>query len=275
LELQVSEPRVLLDLGLTLVQAKIYLALVESGISRISTISKISGVARPDTYKNIPKLQKMGLVDEIVQSPKLFRAIPMNEALSLLLERKKNKFRKVRAETLLLMDKKRKKTEKKKPNNVSEVEKPQFVIIPRRAAITRIRAGIEKAQLTVDFVLSWKKFTRSMVNVFAESIETAWMKNIKNRFILECPLENETIKKLMCFYSGKPSCKIRYIKTCPKTNLVLCDKTEVFMLIDPTEDLRNVSAFWSNNPSFIALAIEYFEKTWQNASESIQNHEFL
>ena len=93
MELQFSEPKVLMDLGLTLVQARVYLALVESGISKISTISKISKVARPDTYNNIKKLQKLGLVEAIIQSPRTYRAIPIIEALSLLLERRRAQFR--------------------------------------------------------------------------------------------------------------------------------------------------------------------------------------
>ena len=269
MELQFSEPKVLMDLGLTLVQARLYLALVESGTSKISAISKSSKVARPDVYNNLSKLQKLGLVEETIQSPKASRAIPMNEALSLLLEREKNQFKKVRAETLLLIDKTQQKMVDNKLNNGKGTEQHQFVIVPRGAAIRRIRNAIERAQLSINFILSWKKFTRSMVNVFAESMETAWMKNVKNRFIIECPLENETVKKMMCFYSGKPFCKIRYTSTCPETNLVMCDKSEVFMLMDPHEDLRMASTLWSNNPSFIALVAEYFKNTWLTASENI------
>lgn len=262
-----------MDLGLTLVQARVYLALVESGISKISTISNISKVARPDTYNNIKKLQKLGLVEAIIQSPKTYRAIPITEALSLLLERRKTQFRKVRAETLILIDNKRKdkkkKKKKKKLNNANQIEKHQFIIIPGGTAVTRIKAAIGKAQIGVDFVLSWKKFTDSILNVFAESIETSWLRNVKSRFIIECPFKDETVKKLVCFYSGKPSCRIRYINPCPETNIVVCDKNEVFMLLDPSSDLRTVSAFWSNNPNFVSLAAEYFEKTWLNALESI------
>jgi sugar-specific transcriptional regulator TrmB len=66
----------------------VYTALLESGPLRVSAIAKISKVARPDVYRNLSKLQKIGLVEKIIRKPVEYRAIPMKKGLSLLLETK-------------------------------------------------------------------------------------------------------------------------------------------------------------------------------------------
>jgi DNA polymerase III alpha subunit len=55
-----------MDLGLTLLQAKIYLALSKTGKATIKTISKASNSARQDIYRIMPTLQKLGLAEKII-----------------------------------------------------------------------------------------------------------------------------------------------------------------------------------------------------------------
>jgi sugar-specific transcriptional regulator TrmB len=265
LEPQFSELQILLDLGLTLKQARVYMALVESGSSRISAISKISKVARPDVYGALSKLQQLGLVEKIIETPLEYRAIPMNEALSLLLETKTEQYEKVRAETRILRD-----TVKiKRPNSTNQLEVSQFVLIPKgRHAIERINTAIAQAQLSMDLLLSWKRFSRGIVSTFAESIESAWTKNVKIRFIIESPLKSETAKQLIQFCREKPFTQIKFIRYCPTTVLGIYDKKRVFLIVEPKADLPGSPALWSNNPSLIALAEDHFEILWLTAMEN-------
>jgi sugar-specific transcriptional regulator TrmB len=111
-ESQFSKHQVLIDLGLTLTQARVYLALVESGPLKIATISKAANVARPDVYSTLSKLHQLGLVEKIIKKPLTYNAVPMREGLSLLLEAKTSQYEKVRAETRLLLELAKKKAEK-------------------------------------------------------------------------------------------------------------------------------------------------------------------
>jgi len=265
LEPQSSKLQVLIDLGLTLIQARVYLALAESGGSKVSAIAKNSKVARPDIYRTLSKLQELGLVEKIIETPVEYRAVPMNEGLSLLLETKTEQYAKVRAETRMLLH--TAKTEK--PDKKKQIETPQFVLIPQgKTVIERIRTAIEKAQLSIDLVLSWKRFSRGMVSAFAESMEIAWAKNLKVRFIIESPLESKTAEQLIRFCREKPSCQIRFIPNHPRTVLGIYDSKEIFIIAFSKTDLPGSPALWSKNPSLIALADDYFEKLWLTAMES-------
>ena len=71
-----EDHQTLIDLGLTLLQAKVYLALVQSGTLKVGTIAQVSKVARPDVYRTLQKLQDLGLIEKIITKPILFRATP-------------------------------------------------------------------------------------------------------------------------------------------------------------------------------------------------------
>ncbi len=253
-----SKLKVLIDLGLTRVQARVYLALVESGPSKISAISKISKVARPEIYRNLSELQELGLVERIIETPLEYRAIPMSEGLSLLLETETGRYERVRAQTRILLDA----AEIEKRDKKERIETAQFVLIPRRTVIERIKTAIERAQLSIDLVLSWKRFSRGTASTFADSMEVAWAKNVKIRFIIESPLESKTAEQLIRFCREKPFWQLRFTPDYPETIFGIYDKREIFIILKSKTDLPGSPALWSNNSSLVGLAEGYFEILW-------------
>lgn len=264
MEPQFSELQVLVDLGLTLKQAKVYSALAKRGSLRIMEISKSSKVARPDVYPALAKLQQLGLVEKIIEKPLKYRATPLKKGLSVLLETKTCQYEKVKAETEILRNTTEiNKTERKKPTEIS-----QFILIPEgRAVVDRIATAIENAQQSIDLVISWKRFSVGIVSTFAESIEKAWAKKTKIRFLIEIPPESETARQLVDSCE-KPFSEIRFSVRHPKTVFGVYDKKEIFIMVNPKTDLTGSPALWSNNPSLIALIEDFFEILWLTALES-------
>jgi sugar-specific transcriptional regulator TrmB len=87
---QSSDISLLVNAGLTISQAKIYLTLVLNGKQTIKFIAKLSGVDRSNTYREIMKLEELALVKKIIGIPNMFQAISLAGAISLLLaERQK------------------------------------------------------------------------------------------------------------------------------------------------------------------------------------------
>jgi len=264
LETQFSEEQVLINLGLTLKQARVYLALAESGPSRIIEISKKSKVARPDVYLALEKLQQLGLSEKIIKYPPEYRAIPLKEGLSLLLEMKANQHEKLKRDTETLCNI----IETKKPKDAIQTENSQFILIPEgKAIIDRIANAIERTQLTLDLVLSWKRFSRGMSDTFAEEIEDAWAKNVKTRFIIERPLRSKTSEQLIQYCLQKPSCQLRFMQEPAETVFAVYDKKEVLIITISETDLPNSPALWSNNYAMTCLALDHFEMLWRKSSE--------
>ena len=266
LEPQFSKHQVLIDLGLTLKQARVYLALVESGPLKIVEISKASNVARPDVYSALSRLQPLGLVEKIITTPLTYRAIPPDKGLSFLLEAKTDQYEKVRAQTRLFLDLAKKENTSKNKS----LESPQFVLIPEgRPVLDRINTAIEKAQLSIDLVLSWKRFSSGIVNTFAESIEHAWAKKVKTRFVIESPSESKTAKQLVKFCREKTTCQMKFIPYRPATVFGIYDRNKMFVILFSKTDLPGSPALWSTNHSLISLAEDYFEILWLTSAERL------
>ena len=64
---------ILVRLGLTFCQAKIYLALLQLGTSSAKTISNYTNIARPDIYRVIRGLVMLGLVEKSIGKPANFK----------------------------------------------------------------------------------------------------------------------------------------------------------------------------------------------------------
>ena len=90
LSFEVDDFTLLSDLGLSRIQAKIYLALLKLGIdSKAVSIFKYSGVARQDVYRVLCELQQIGIVEKIISKPVRFRAIEPKKAVALLLKKRR------------------------------------------------------------------------------------------------------------------------------------------------------------------------------------------
>jgi sugar-specific transcriptional regulator TrmB len=266
LEPQFSEQEVLVDLGLTQKQARVYLALAKFGPLRIMEISRISKIVRPDVYPSLEKLQRLGVVEKLIKTPPEYRAIPMNQALSSLLEAKTNQYERVRVATEHL----RGAVKTEKPDALDELESNQFVLIPEgKVVVDRIRNAIEKAQKNIDLILSWKRASRGLADLFADSLKMAWANNVRFRLIAERPPKSQQAEELVQSFREKPMSQMRFIPYHPETVLGIYDKKHVFIIIISQSDLQSSPALWSNNDALISLAANYFELLWLSASESM------
>lgn len=252
----------LIDLGLTSLQARIYLALDQIGTSEAATISKVTRVARSDVYRSMSKLQQLGLVEKEIANPIRFKAVPVETGFAVLLERKAKKYNELKSESksLLLTLKK---------NGVCE--KPlqgesKFVLIPsKEVLIQRLRKAIGNTQMSIDVCTSTKRF-KVACYMLAESLEKAWSRGVKTRVIIE--ESEEPFLDVVKASWKNPSAEIRHIPTIPRTVMAMYDKKELFIYVEPTAELEGSPALWSNNPSLLALTEEHFETLWKKAKKT-------
>jgi sugar-specific transcriptional regulator TrmB len=252
-----SELDVLFDLGLTLKQARVYLGLSQFGILKISEIARISNVARPDLYKTLSNLQKLGLVKKIIQTPIAYGAIPIEDGISLLLGKKREKYKMLKSRTQILL----KKT--KNSNNTNLQPENQFILYPDSIALKRIDTAIQNAEHSISFCLSWKMFALLATKNFSGILKKISKENVENRFLIENPMESVTAKQLIKHYKKKVSCQIKIASDLAKSNFLIFDKTEIFMMTNEQNNHRKIPALWSNNPSLVSLSNKYFDMMWQ------------
>ncbi len=68
--------RLLMQLGLTKYESRVYAALVKGGESKVGLIQAVSGVPRAAVYGTLGRLEARSLVDRGVGNPARFRAVP-------------------------------------------------------------------------------------------------------------------------------------------------------------------------------------------------------
>ncbi|MGD0204801.1 MAG: helix-turn-helix domain-containing protein [Candidatus Bathyarchaeia archaeon] len=82
----------LLGLGLSLNQARVYLAILKLEKTTVGQVAKFSKVRREDVYRILPSLEKMGLIERLIGKPTEVRATPISDALTFLVSEEKSKF---------------------------------------------------------------------------------------------------------------------------------------------------------------------------------------
>jgi sugar-specific transcriptional regulator TrmB len=254
----------LVKLGLTMLEARIYLALSKYGCLTTKALSGLTNTAQPDTYRVLGMLQKKGLVEKRIAKPALFKAVSMNTGLTFLLEKKKTEYDDLKVNTRLLIQE-----IKEKPARQPETIQNHFTLIPQRETVVkRIREAVDNAKKSVDLYLSWKRFSIGITSTFSESSQKAWNRGVNFRIVVESPTDAAGLKLAHEFCGKSPFCNLRLLPMFPKTVLGIYDKKEVFIIVDPRKGLFDSPALWSNNQSLISVAQDYFEMLWLTAIEA-------
>ncbi len=259
------EIQTLNELGLSVLQAKAYLALTHFSSANVKTISKFSNVARSDLYRTLSALQELGLVEKIIESPLEFRAIPLDNGLRLLLKNKTKKHMLLRSKTLQLI------RVFKKGSKImsSEEQNFKFVLIPKGDYfLERIRAAIAQSNRQIDLLLSWKRFSVGADDAVTESFDEALSRNVKFRLIVEALEETIDADRMAHLCKETSNCHFKFISHSPGYEFGIYDKKKAFVTVNPKADLGDSPALWSTNQSFVSLISDYFERLWFTISKN-------
>jgi sugar-specific transcriptional regulator TrmB len=251
----------LMELGLTLDQAKTYLALFQTGPATAKDIAEISKIAKPDIYRVIATLQKDGLVEKLVTKPASFQATSFTQVLPTMLMHKRREQNRLENRTEELLTDLRNIRPKKRQEEYGE-----FAILAKKEAIIqRIKEEILKAQLTDFTVTTQKRFSSAIVE-FESCYRKALQKGVQVRLVTERHVPQESALKIVQDLSSDPNFQVKYVDEPTKAIVSIYDGKEACVTLSAKAHLARASAIWSNNPCFMELAQNYFESKWNKAS---------
>jgi len=249
--------------GFTSNQARVYLSLLQSGIADAKAISVKSGVERSETYRIIAHLEKAGLIERILSSPSKFKAIPMEIAFAILLEKRSEETAKLKSETEKLL----RIFSETNLHAKSAEEETHFIMFPRKSAsVLRRRKAIENAQIAVDVVTSAKRAPAQAFAYF-EAVKGALARNVEFRIITDSIPNFSRIPEFTDLGQAKHY-QIRFVTFPLPTLFSLYDKKEVLMTLSPSAYHGESPTLWSDNPSFVTMAQQHFEALWQMSTEA-------
>lgn len=251
----------LTDLGLTLLQAKTYLTLAKLGTANIKTAAKVANIARQNMYQVIPSLQKMGLVEKIIATPSIYKATPIEQGLTILLQHRTKEYTELKNKTKKLI------THFRTKSIISpQEEEAQFIVTSEAGLVTkRLENQIYNAKNTIYTVSTWQ-CCGAMLAHYNNDIKKALKKGIRFRALTDkegtnriSPVDLKTLK-------SNPLFQIRYSTKPIQIRMTITDQQDVNLCISTAAN-KGLPNMWSNNPNFAKLAIGCFEEMWKEAKQ--------
>jgi sugar-specific transcriptional regulator TrmB len=254
--------------GLTVKQAKIYLALVSLGTSAVGDISKLSKVRREEVYRILPKLEKMGLIEKTLSTPVKLKGAPIENALSILIrneeENAKNR----------IIDLTKRKEEflqnyRTGTKSASMGDGDQFSLSSEKAvSLSKAQSLIDAAQTQLDYIASREKVLQ-FFKFFSDSLKQAANRGIRFRVISNSPKgEDELPLIINQLFGNKNNVSIRYLEQLPNHFLIM-DNQEVLIATSTSGYLCDKPILWSNNVPHVTVYKKLFDEMWASSVESV------
>jgi sugar-specific transcriptional regulator TrmB len=252
----------LTNLGLDISQSKVYLTIAKAGKITAREISKLSGVARPHVYSALKKLEEAGLVIRIISKPVRFMAIPVDECTSILLQRRIEKTRMLRAQTALLNEH----FNSLQVPNTSDVNL-QFMLIPKKDAVyQQANKMLTEVQESIDFLCLTRRMISWLSNYLSIVVETLDRK-VTFRVIMPKPTSGEAVRGPIEMLYNYSNFIMRTIPKEPKFGFSIWDGKEILMTTSPVDSSTPATTLWSSNRGLVALCREHFCCLWEKAEK--------
>ena len=252
--------QILSRLGLTISQAKVYLALLELKKATGKTTAKHSKVARQEVYRLLAELQEKGLVKKIIARPTEFEPIPIEDCTSILIKRKKNGISETQKETAILLQK----FKQKRSKNTLEEYETRFSLFPHQATIQKKKMTLKTVRRSFDVVTSWRN-PHSIMFIAMEEIDKVLQRDVKVRVLIDKPDEERLLSDIRKHLEKYPAFKIRYLLNAPKALMSIYDKKEARICTCIRPWLKECPTLWTNNPCLLSILQDYFEIMWLTA----------
>ena len=261
---ELDKSDLLMGLGLTPNQAKVYQTLLKIGSTTVIQIAKSSSVRREDVYKVLPALEKMGLAEKLLGKPALIRATPVAGALASLILDEKVKS----DERIATMKKKFQLLSKAKwaqPLVVGEEESLYALIPEGKAVIAKLSNLISGLKSDVFWIGTLKEISH-VTAVLSTEISGSVHRGVEFREIIEDFRPDEAqIKQIQHTLNAK-SVDIRFNRQ-PLNRFAVFDGKEAMISTTRKSTSEDTSALWTTDTNLIGVLSAYFDMGWRESEE--------
>ena len=245
----------LTNLGLTHTQAKVYLNICTFGTMNAKKVSNDSKTHRQDTYRVLNELFTLGLVEKLLNKPVEFRAIPLNEGLNLLLERRNEATRELKKESLRII-------KSLDPTHLEKAEEEHKLILisSKETILTETEKLLTAVQKSL-YVMSPPQSLVPWVFAHQELFEEASRRRVKVRFIT-MRTKHDDLPKALEFSSKHTNYEIKLIPNKPEVSFGIYDKKSIVFELSTREGFLKSQVIVSDNPCLVELGLLAFESVW-------------
>ena len=252
----------LLGLGLTLNQAKVYLAILKLEKTTVGHVAKFSKVRREDVYRILPSLEKMGLIERLLGKPTEIRATRISDALSLLVDEEKGKS----DERLVGMRGIVQKLTLKDWKQQLPKEESIYILIAEKKSIFAKTADLISNSRKEVALIADKARIMPVLFQFSEEYKMAIKQGAVIRLTFEGEKPDDSLKEKVKKLIGTASVHIKFHPD-PLNHFLMSDDKEALITTSKETGLGESPSLWTNNCNLIGVLRTSFESDWKKAEE--------
>ena len=252
----------LLGLGLSLNQARVYLTILKLEKTSVGQISKFSKVRREDIYRVIPALEKMGLVERLLGKPTMIRATPISDALTFLVAEEKAKS----DDRLSGMRKLVQKLSLKDWKQPIPGEESIYILIAEKKAILAKTSELIKNSRKEVALIADKARIIPTLSQFSEECRQAIKKGSQICLIFEGDSPDTLLKEKVNKLIDGTSVHIKFHHE-PLNHFIMSDDKEALITTSKESGLGESPSLWTNNSNLIGVLRTGFESDWKKAQD--------
>lgn len=252
----------LLGLGLTLNQARVYLAILKLEKTTVGQVAKLSKVRREDVYRLLPSLEKMGLVERLLGKPAEVRATPISDALSLLVSEEKSKS----DERLTGMKNNVQKLSLKDWKQPVLGEDTIYILIAEKKAILAKTSELVGNSRKEVALIADKERIIPVLAQFSDEYKKSIKKGAQIRLIFEGERPDDLLNEKVKKFIGGISVHVRFHSE-PLNHFIMSDDKEALITTSKVAGLGESPSLWTNNGNLIGVLRSGFESDWKKAED--------
>ena len=250
----------LLGLGLSLNQARVYFAILKLEKATVGQVAKFSKVRREDVYRILPTLEKMGLIEKLLGKPTEVRATPISDALSFLVAEEKKRF----DERLSGMRSTVKRLSLKDLKQPLPEEESIYILIAEKKAILAKTSGLIRNSRKEVALIANKERTILILSQLSDECKQAIKNGTQIRLIFEGDSPDGLLKEKVQKLIGDPSVSVKFHRK-PLNHFIMSDDTEALITGSKESGLGESPSLWTNNSNLIGVLRTGFESDWKKA----------
>lgn len=251
--------------GLTTMQAQIFIYLTRMGASSVSTLSNALRTNRVNIYRNLKRMQNMGLVNVIPGKPMKFSAVPASAALEILLSSARNKVLEMESKYTQILEELSRLSSQQEEYTI---ETKFRIHCGRRNVYSTIMQMLERSEREVCLLTTPTDLIRMTFYGLTDLLRRLSVRGVKIK-ILTNITDGRIASELKDYIRYA---MLRHSDMDINTRFLIVDEKFAFtsLSLDDTADLdsENDSGFWTDSPHYAQSMKAFFEMSWHGAQDA-------
>ena len=249
---------VLVGLGLSGRQARVYLALLKAGDAKAQVVACLAGVHRQEVYRLLESLQQLGLVQQNVSVPMSYVATSLSSGIKLLLEHKSSELT-VMSQKAAWLTRILDKTKYLAP--VAVAAKPCFGVVCEADRGKKYLSAIQETRHAIEVVTNWVRFKKTCF-LFETQLTDVLKRGVTLHIVTEKPPNHHLPKWVKTALLKNPNFELKILPNPSVAAITLFDQTSAAIAFNPNTSLLRGPDLWTTHPALIMPCQAYFNATW-------------